>query len=73
LNLAEFMNVDTTDGDLDQLLLMAQLRRDTLGPLELCDAQIERAAYRETLFADSTVSPERIAGINTLALAYYRH
>ncbi|XAS74846.1 AAA family ATPase [Dermatophilaceae bacterium Sec6.4] len=70
-NRPEPVEVDNAGDDLDQLILLAQLRRDALGPLEVSDAQIERASRRAMLFADSPVSTDRIAAINSLTLAYY--
>ncbi|KNX35955.1 MobF family relaxase [Luteipulveratus halotolerans] len=58
--------------DLEHQLVMAELVRDSLGPLETTEALIDRAIDREVRFADSPVTTERIAQINALTLAYYR-
>ncbi|PWJ23276.1 DNA primase [Branchiibius hedensis] len=64
---------ETIDAEaLDQQLLMAALRRDVLGPLEVSDEQIARSAERAMRFVDSPVSVQRIAQINALTLTYYR-
>ncbi len=60
------------DYDLDHRLLMAELHRDALGPLEISDAQMNRAAERAMRFADSPVTLDRIAHINACTLAFYR-
>ncbi|MDQ2851340.1 MAG: AAA family ATPase, partial [Actinomycetota bacterium] len=60
------------DDDLDRLLTIAGLRRDALGPLEISDAQLNRATERAMHFANSPVTDDRIDQINTLTLNYYR-
>lgn len=65
--------VDEIDeDDLERQLLLTELRRDALGPLEISDEQMDRSADRAMRFASSPVNKDRIAHINTLTLAYYR-
>ncbi len=57
--------------DLAHELAMAALRRDSLGPLEPPEDLITAALERAARFADSPVTPHRIAAINELTLTYY--
>lgn len=52
--------------------LMTQLRRDAAEPLAISEGQLSRAADHQMRFAQSPVTTDRIAQINTLTLAFYR-
>ncbi|WP_152185677.1 toprim domain-containing protein, partial [Segeticoccus rhizosphaerae] len=64
--------LDADDHDsLDLQLQRAALVRDTMGPLEPSDAELEQMLDRAAEMDLSPVAPEQIAGINEMTLSFY--
>ncbi|QDO89973.1 hypothetical protein FNH13_17950 [Ornithinimicrobium ciconiae] len=68
---APFDTVPIGSGDLDAGLALAALVRETLGPLEYTDAELDHIFEREMAARESVVPVGRLAQVNAMALEFY--